>query len=749
MNLKVKLKPVRLVFSKPSSSFKVLACERIEGDDVILNNYGNFTLSGSNLSMLDIGEEYELEIREDERGKYAGSYVLVGFTGVEANAEGVTIKPEQEILVLRHICDGNQPEYVHEAYPNFVQMVLDGKESEIDYKKIYNVGPVRFEAYVNGIKGYFNQIRYIPVASEWEITEDKDINKLMKVFARPEDLENKLSQDPYYVYSDLLNYPFARTDRYVLRKRPEMIDSEERCLYACLEVLRRNELDGDTRIYSDLLEEMISDLVPEAASHIQDAVENEDNKRIYYDAEQGYASNIATYRAEVTIAQNIKSRIKQKVPLGLDWEKFTTIDGMECTDEQKKILDLANQYQIAMLRGYAGSGKSTVMKAMVLALEDSQITYAQLAPTGKAAKRLRETTGRYASTIHMFLTSYENSEEGVETETAFIPDVIIVDEMSMVGVELLARLFNVVNSKTRFVFVCDEAQLASISCGNIVQDIIDSGVVPTASLTKIFRYGTSGLATVATDTRNGCVGTRLDNQFSDYRFLCVRDDPIKQILDVYESLLDNYSKDDIMILSPFNKGPAGTVAINNAIQSRFNNHPDTDAIRDLSTGDSIMFKVGDKVINTHNEYTMPAFSYDEDGSLVFGNDTIMVMNGDIGYVRHVKNTKDGVIMAVEFDTGMARIDGSLMNNLLLGYAISIHKSQGSESKAVVLITNKTHKRMISANLLYVGDSRAKEQLIEIGDIDTIRVGLKRHENKERETWLRELLEEDKDASNTV
>ena len=741
MSLKVKLKPVREVFSKPATGYKVLACERIDGDDVILNRYGNFTLSGSNLSVFNLNEEYELEIREDERGKYAGAYILVGYAGIEANADGITIKPEQEILVLRHICDGNQPEYVHEAYPNFVQMVLDGKESEIDYKKIYNVGPVRFEAYVNGVKGYFRQIRYIPIASEWEITDDKDIEKLIKVFARPEDLEERLSKDPYYVYSNLLNYPFARTDRYVLAKRPEMIDSEERCLYACLEVLRRNELDGDTRIYSELLEDMVSDLVPEAAGHIKDVIENKDNRRIYYDGEQEYVSNMVTYQAEVTIAENIKARVK-KEPLGLSWGKFTTIDGMECTDEQKKILDLANQYQICMLRGYAGSGKSTVMKALVLALEDAQISYAQLAPTGKAAKRLRETTGRYASTIHMFLTSYEHSEEGVEIDAPFIPSVIIVDEMSMVGVELLARLFKVVNNNTRFVFVCDEAQLASISCGNIVQDIIDSDIVPTASLTKIFRYGTSGLATVATDTRNGCIGTRLDDQFSDYQFMAIKDNPIRQILNVYESLLDKYSKDDIMILSPFNKGPAGTVAINNAIQSRFNKHPGTDAVRELSTGDSIMFKVGDKVINTHNEYTMPAFSYDEDGSLVDKGDTIMVMNGDVGYVRYVKLTKEGVVMAVEFDTGMANIDSSMMSNLLLGYAISIHKSQGSESKAVILITDKSHKRMISANLMYVGDSRAKEQLIEIGDIETIKEGLERHEQKERETWLYELLKEE-------
>jgi exodeoxyribonuclease V alpha subunit len=320
-------------------------------------------------------------------------------------------------------------------------------------------------------------------------------------------------------------------------------------------------------------------------------------------------------------------------------------------------------------------------------------------------------------------------------------DFVIIDECSMVGVHLLSKLFDICESNTRFIFVCDEAQLASISCGNVVQDIIDSGAVPTATLTKIFRYGSSGLATVATDTRKGKVGPRQNSNYPDYQFISIDDKPIAQILDAYNSLLDKYTKDDIMILSSFNKGPVGTVAINKAIQSRYNPNPDTNAIRKVSGGEEIMFKVGDKVINTHNEYHCPCFRVDEDGSLVESMNDIMVMNGDMGYIRHIKETDTGIVMTVEFDTGMARIYGPYMNNLLLGYAISIHKSQGSEAKAVIVITSPMHKRMLSSNLLYVADSRAKEQLIEIGDVETIKEGLKRHEQKERETWLCELLKE--------
>lgn len=730
MSLKVKLIPIREIFFNPSNGYKVLSCEPVSGDEVVLNKYGNFTLSGSNLSTFNIGEEYKLEIREDKRSKYAGSYILVGFSDININENGITIKPEQELTILRHICEGEQPNYVHDAYPNFVQLVLDGKEEEIDYKQIYNVGPVRFEEYVNKIKGYFNTIQFLPITSNWGIDKDTDIDKLIKTFATPAELNQALESSPYHIFFDLLNYSFDKSDRYVLDKRPDLIDSKERCEFACLEILRENELEGDTRIYTELLEDLAKDKAPECAQYVEEVVRS--SERIFYDKEKQYSSNKETYNAEVNIAENIKDRLQYEENLSMNIDNFTTIDGFQCTDEQKQILELANRYKVCMLRGYGGSGKSTVMKSLVLMFEAHHKSYRQLAPTGKAAKRLKETTGREASTIHMLLACADKVDD----------DFIICDEFSMVGVHLLSLLFNVCSKDTRFIFVCDEAQLASISCGNVVQDIIDSGIMPTATLTKIFRYGTSGLATIATDTRNGELGPRQNSTFSDYQFIPINDKPIKQILDSYQTLLDKYNKDDIMMLSPFNKGPAGTVAINKAIQSRYNPNPDTKAIRKSSSGEEIMFKIGDKVINTHNEYNMPCFLTDDDGSLVESTDrTISVMNGDIGYIRYIKETDRGIVMAVEFDTGMAQVYGPYMNNLLLGYAISIHKSQGSQSKAVIVITSPMQKRMLSSNLLYVADSRAKEQLIEIGDIETIKEGLKRHENKERETWLCELLKE--------
>lgn len=736
MSLKVKLKPVKQVMFNSSNGYKVLGCQPI-GDysELILNQYGNFTLAGNNLGMINVGDEYELEIRENKRAKYPASYVLVGFADIDVGAEGIKIKPEQELKILRHICEGNQPKYVHDAYPDFVQMVLDGREEEIDHKKIYNVGPVRFEEYVNKVKSYFSTIQFLPIAADWGIDDNDDIEKLIKVFATPEELNQALETSPYHVFFDLLNYSFDKSDRYVLDKQPDLIDSKERCEFACLAILHENEATGDTRIYTDLLEELAEEKVPECVKYVRDTVRN--SERIYYDAEQEYSSNKATYEAEANIAENILDRLKapnffegKKTP---DFEKYRNIDGFNCTDEQIQILYSIWDKNVAMLTGGAGVGKTSSMKAAIKMLDDSHIDYLLLAPTGIAMKRLKESTGRSASTIHMALAC------GIPKD---FKGVLVIEESSMASVHLLSMLLTEIGKQCKILFICDPAQLASISCGNVVQDIIDSHVVPINKLTKVFRYGSSGLATVATDTREGKLGIRQDSDYPDYQFVPISDSPMAQVLDAYESMLDKYSKDDIMVLSPFNKGAVGTVAINKAIQSRYNPNPDTNAKRKTSGGEEIMFKVGDKVINTHNEYHCPCFKIDDDGSLVESMGDIMVMNGDMGYVRYIKETDKGIVMAVEFDTGMARIYGSYLNNLLLGYAISIHKSQGSEAKAVIVITSPMHKRMLSSNLLYVADSRAKEQLIEIGDIETIKEGLTRHEQSERETFLKELLVND-------
>lgn len=741
--MNVHCKITREIFNNPSNNFRVLACMLTgeENPEIELNQYGNFTIAGSNLFNLDIDEEYDLTIREDRNAKRSASYKMVGFYGIEEGKK-ITVSREREYSILSKFMEESQVHYVLDAYPDFCQMILDGRESEIDYKNIYNVGPVRYESYVNAVKSHFQAIYFLPVASEWGVEDWEQIEKLIKVYATPDDLREAFTQNPYHVFRNDLGFSFKRTDRTVLSKKPEFIDSYERCEFGCLEIFKEMEDCGDTRVDADLMKEMAAELVPESAEHLDDVVKT--SKYIYYDLDTGYSSLKNTYNYEVNICNAIMERVnapKEDSYTPMDWHDFTSVDGLNCTEEQINFLKLICSEHVSMLRGYAGTGKSTVQKAVILMLEHYNKSYVLLAPTGKAAARLRETTGRDAYTIHMYLARIEQMAT---------PDYIIIDEASMVGVELMSRLMSNICIWTNLVFICDEAQLASISCGNVIQDLIDSGKVKMAQLTKVFRYGSSGLATIATDTRNGELGPRTaSNQFLDYKFISIDDDisnteVLKKVLTVYEDLINKgYKQDDILVLCPFNKTKVGTYAINNAIQAKFNTHESKTMPRVISSEDTtIEFKVGDKVINTVNNYRMETFT-DCDEGLVPSEKIIPVMNGDIGYVRWVGDED----MAVQFDTGLAHITRSTVRNLLLGYCITVHKSQGSQAKAVIFISTKMHRKMLTRNLLYVADTRAQEELIEIGQDIYIEEALDVVEQNDRDTWLKDLMAEWKSENN--
>lgn len=387
-------------------------------------------------------------------------------------------------------------------------------------------------------------------------------------------------------------------------------------------------------------------------------------------------------------------------------------------------------------------GKTSATNALVKILEDNKLTYTLLAPTGCAAKRLRESTARPTSTIHMHMAMDK-----------CVGDVLIIDEFSQVGIDLLGKLFanSRIQPETRLVFVCDPAQLASISCGNLAQDIISSGIVPVTRLTKVFRYNSSGIATVVADTREGNPASIESDQFDDYTFIPQSDDTsevLDDIRDAYRHYLDKgYKMKDILCLCPYNKGALGTRVINSILQEEFNDHEFTSMCYE-SMDNIINFKIGDKVINIKNNYNANVYDPDTFGEVFydeFGNsikNTTFVANGDIGIVVDCfVDDVDDSILVVAFDEVMIYYTNEDIKNLQLAYAISCHKSQGSESPVVIALMLRQHMYMINRNIEYVAFSRAKTELCIIGDERTIANGMKEVQNLERDTWLKELLTE--------
>lgn len=744
MSIDVKCKINKEVYVNYSNEFRVLGCKPIGHCNMELDNWGGFSIAGNNLLGYKVGNIVEITIRPNQNAKRKASYVLVGLTGLDIDAGTIVVNVNKEYSILCTMMDEKQAKHVHDAYPHFVQMVLRGEEEQLDYKKIYNVGKVRIEEYINKVKANCNTILYFPTCNEIGVTNNEEIAKLMEIYQTTDLLKQSFDENPYHIYCDTLKWSFNKSDREVLKRKPELIDSYNRCMYGCIDLLEQNEEEGNTRIEAEVLEYMAEDVIPEAKEHISSVVNGCDF--IYHDEKTGYSSLKSTFLAEQTIADHIKHRLEapnlftDKYTMSTpDFEQFREVDGFKCTDEQMQILYNVWEKNISVLMGNAGSGKSSSTKALIRMLEAVGVDYTLLAPTGIAAKVLSKATGRRTSTIHRFLACTLKENEDKEACVNY-EGVVVVDESSMISVHLMSKLLKYVGRNCKLVFVCDPAQLASISCGNFITNVINSGVVPVASLTKIFRYSSSGLITVATDTRNGSV-EHLEENCSDYEFIPISDNPVEQVVEEYIKLLSEYHKEDIMILSPFNKGLAGSWVINNAIQSNLNDHEFTGVgYEDAQRGGEVQFKIGDRVINTHNNYNNPAMEMTEEG--FEPTTSISIMNGDIGYVREVIHTEDkGDGLIVEFDNGYGSFIGKDLRNLMLGYCISTHRAQGSGSDAVIFLADRTHSRMLSRNLCYVAITRSKKKLVVISDKDVIHDALKVEEQNERDTWLCDMLKE--------
>ena len=716
------------LYNDPVSGFKILSCKpKNKPKGLVLSQYGTFTINGNNLSGLSINQEVELDIISSYSSKYPESYRVVGLGAFKPNGEKIDVDPHQEINILSGFMTVSQAKNVNEAYPDFVSMILNRQEDKIDYKKIHGVGKKYLSSYIQKVKSAYHYIRFIPIITKYGIEDVNIAQRLSILYSSPNELNEDMRLHPYHVFIDVLDMSFTKADKLIVKNRQQFIDSPERCEYACIDLLKKNETLGNTRILDNELAKMVYTIAPESLNKIVSVVSK--SKRIHYDTSSKQISLESTYQAEQLIADNIQYRIEHPVITRMKWQDYIEVDGLKLTGEQQAILQVTQDNNVMILTGSAGCGKSQSMKALIYMLEDNGYSYTMLCPTGTAAKVLSKATNRHASTIHMFLAS--NIECG---------DFLILEESSMIGVELLAMLLGSIPKETKIIFICDPSQLPSISCGNIVHDILESHNVPNVNLTKIFRYNSSGLITVATDTRMGNPSS-FTNQYSDYKFIEESDEPVKQVVEEYERLLSQgYNKSDILILSPYNKGNAGTYAINKEIQAKFNPNPllDVSYKRDSTT---IQFAISDRVINKKNNYSVPvlamgAMGYEETSKSMF------IANGSIGVILAEYREDDQACFAIQFNDGIGKFKGPEIANLLLGYAVSIHASQGNQSRAVIVVVSKEHKRMVQRNLLYVGFTRAQEHLTVIGNKEAIEEGMKVEETAIRETWLGDMLKGD-------
>lgn len=704
-----------------------------------LNKYFSITLKGD-LSYLSEGKEYELEVEELSTDSYGTSYKVVACPSMACeDLEHLT--REESLEILKEITTESQATNLVDAYENFIWLALSDR-SQIDVKNIYNVGEYRLNAYIRDLTIKYKYLGIMNKLKDWKV-DISDCKSLLDFYGEEKEISKAFKEDPYKVNIEILKRNFEYSDKLIMEYRKDLEHSEVRCAYLILSVLQRNEIDGDSKLdanclYNYILEEYT--IAKELEDLIVPTVTT--NDLFHYDEEEQTVASMSTYMAECKIAEFVKDKIENSTKLDFEWTKYKECRDGILTEEQQNILKTFCESNIVIVDSKGGTGKSASTRALLDMLDDNNMTYSLLAPTGRVAKVLKELTNRPTSTIHKACLKY--AEEGLWS------DVFIIEEGSMIGIDLMCMLINTIaNPNARIVVNMDLGQIAPISCGCPMRDIINSGIVPICKLTKVFRYGEGGLYKMATDAYDKKFylpnGWETEDRISvgvnkDYTFVRY-DGTVEQVIEEYKKFINKgYKASDIAVITPWNVTEFGTINLNNQIQAIVNPRNTDNVIEKTIRKHKVKFKIGDQILNTKNNYnvlTLDGYMALQSDSMLTKEDvpTSMCMNGEIGKIIDIDN---GNIIA-QFDEEILVFDKGMQNDLLLGYSLTSYKLQGSSVPYVISLITPEFAKSLDKNIIYTDMSRTKKEIVEIIDPTTLANAICIDSIQERQTNLLKLL----------
>ncbi|WP_270520956.1 ATP-dependent RecD-like DNA helicase [Megamonas funiformis] len=436
------------------------------------------------------------------------------------------------------------------------------------------------------------------------------------------------------------------------------------------------------------------------------------------------------YYAEKKVATRLLQLQQATEPLSEDnlslfikvWEKDNQI---QLAQKQKEAIKACLHHGVLVLTGGPGTGKTTVIKGILSILKAQGLKIRLAAPTGRAAKRLSETTGQKALTIHRLLEANNLAQDdnlqlgfSKDVDDQLDADVIILDEVSMVDIVLMHHFLNAVPDGCRIILVGDTDQLPAVGPGSVLKDIIRSQKIPAIRLDEIFRQAQTSMIIQNAHIINAGRLPDLRKQYSDFVFYELNDDTsiTQKILDLCTKDLPHEGFDvlkDVQVLSPMHRFLCGVENLNLMLQERLNPKKNQDELKYSSQ----TFRVGDKVMHIRNNYQKNVF------------------NGDIGFIQDINNEK----LTVYYFDHIVTYEKNELNELTLAYASSVHKSQGSEYKVVIIPLSTSHYIMLQRNLLYTAITRAKQKVIIVGSKKALMTAIQSNRTQKRYTLLAERL----------
>ena len=727
--------------------------------------YRNEDNGYSVLSVADGGEEYVLVgtfpyISEGERIEATGRMVEHSIYGEQLAVESYEIKAPEDTLAIERYLGSGAIKGIGAALAKRIV-----KKFKADTFRIMEEEPERL-AEVKGV----SERMAMEICSQVEEKRDMrqamvflqqygiSMNLAVKIYQHygPK-MYSVIQENPYQLADDIQGVGFKIADE-IAAKVGIFTDSDYRIRSGLFYALLQATGNGHTYLPEEELFANASALLNVEPEHMEKhlvdlqmekklVVKEKDGKRIIYPAQFYYMElNTARMLHDLNIhskinEENVKKRLK----------KITEAEKIELDELQEQAVMEAVSNGLLIITGGPGTGKTTTINTIIRYFEKGDMDILLAAPTGRAAKRMTEATGYEAKTIHRLLELTGMPEEDEKSRTTSMhfernednpleADVIIIDEMSMVDINLMHSLLRAVNVGTRLILVGDVDQLPSVGPGNVLRDIIESECFHVVKLTRIFRQAAQSDIIVNAHRINA--GERIPIGKSSRDFLFIkRDDPnaiINAMITLVREKLPNYVHADlfeVQVMTPMRKGVLGSIRLNSILQEFLN--PPSAEKAEKEYGETT-FRVGDKVMQIKNNYQIEWTSYNRSGIPV--DKGAGVFNGDLGRIREINTFAE--LVTVEYDEGK-RVEYSFkqLEELELAYAITIHKSQGSEYPAVVIPVWSGPQMLMTRNLIYTAVTRARACVCLVGVPYVFQQMVDNAMEQKRYSGLRDRIEE--------
>ena len=708
--------------------------------------------NGYTILRLDVGEE-EMTVVGSMPGVSPGEYLTVrgqwvrhATYGVQFRADVVERRLPQGLKEIYHYLASGAVKGVGKAtarllIEEFGEDALRIMEEEPDkLTRLRGVSPKRARAISEAFRKQMGMRRLLEFLSEHQLPMELS-SRLFRAYG--DVALEVVRSNPYVLAAGEFGVDFSQADALALSLGVAADDPQRLEAGLLFELSHNNWNNGHTFLPAQKLVGATAQLLECREEQLEErlealAVRGEVDLDQVAGQEAVYLP--ALYEAETYIAQRMgeMSRAELLPPEGLDrlLKQIQRAQGITYAPQQLQAVRQAAQRQVMLLTGGPGTGKTTCLRGVLALFEAMGLETALAAPTGRAAKRLGELCSTEASTIHRLLETGFDPHTGqlVFTHDEYDPlkaDAVIVDEVSMVDVPLMAALMAALRGDCRLVLVGDPDQLPSVGPGNLFSDLIRSGAVPTVRLTEIFRQAAQ--SAIIRNAHMVNAGELPDLRRNDNDFFCLRRrDPqsaVETIVDLCRRRLPErmgIPADQIQVLSPTRRRGTGTAVLNQALQAALN--PPLDGKGERRFGDWV-FRAGDRVMQVKNNYDV---LWREDG----GADSGMGMfNGDIGVVR----TIDRDVVTVDFDGKLVEYTPDMLGELEPAFAVTVHKAQGSEYRAVILAALDGAPMLMTRGVLYTAITRAKSLFIVVGDDEAVARMVSNNRQARRYSGLRARL----------